>query len=465
MRPRLRGRLRRLVPLGRNGRGRQPAAPEGRGVAAGTFRALRHRNFRLYIVGQGVSLVGTWLQSVAQSWLVYRLTDSALLLGLAGFVGQAPVFFLAPIGGAVADHADKRRVLVATQTASALLAAALGALTLSGHVTIGWVFAIAAALGVVNALDIPTRQSFVVDMVARADLPNAIALNSSAVNAARVVGPAVAGVLVAAVGEGWCFLLNGLSFAAVIAALLAMRLGPRQAGAAARPLRAVADAFAFVRAHPPVRDLLLLLGLVSVVGMPYAVLMPVFADRILHGGSGAMGLLLGATGIGALAAALLLASRASARGLGRWVAASAAGFGVALVAFSASRSLLLSSGVLLFAGFFMMMQMAASNTLLQVLSPDALRGRIMAFYSMMFMGMAPFGALGAGTTAERLGAPWTVAIGGVVSLVGGIVFALRLPALRQGAQALLAAHEVVAGEPVETAAPAGVRPDAASGSA
>ena len=413
---------------------------------ARTFRALRHRNFRLFIAGQAVSLVGTWLQTVAQSWLVYRLTDSPLLLGLAGFVGQAPVFFLAPFGGALADHADKRRLLVLTQTASAALAALLGALTLSGHVTIGQVLAVATALGVVNAFDIPGRQSFLVEMVAREDLPNAIALNSSAVNAARIVGPAVAGVLVAAIGEGWCFVLNAVSFAAVIVALLAIRVAARQAREELRPLRAIRDALAFVVANPPVRELLLLLGLVSVVGMPYAVLMPVFADRVLRRGSGALGLLLGATGIGALAAALLLASRPSARGLGRWVAGSAIGFGVTLVAFSLARSLPLALAVLVCAGFFMMTQMAASNTLIQVLTPDALRGRIMAFYSMMFMGMAPFGALGAGVTAQHLGAPLTVAIGGVVSLAGGLTFAWRLPALRAAAQSLRAAQEV-AGEP------------------
>lgn len=418
------------------------------------FRALRHRNFRLYIGGQGVSLVGTWLQSVAQSWLVYRLTDSPLLLGLAGFVGQAPVFFFALLGGALADRVDRRRVLVVTQGASAVLAAALGALTLAGEVRIVHVFTIAALLGLVNAIDIPARQSFVAEMVGREDLPNAIALNSSAVNAARVVGPAVAAVLVSAVGEGWCFVINAMSFAAVIGALLAMRLEAR-----VRPrsdesaLEAIRGALGFVRRHPPVRDLLLLLGLVSVVGMPFAVLMPVFADRILHGGPSAMGVLLGASGVGALAAALLLATRGSARGLGRWVGAAATGFGLSLVAFSASRSLPLSAAVLAFTGFFMMMQMAASNTLLQLLTPDALRGRIMAFYSMMFMGMAPFGALGAGAAAERMGAPLAVAVGGVVSMLGGAFFAWRLPLLRAGAASLVAAHEMVGGEPAEAANP------------
>jgi predicted MFS family arabinose efflux permease len=260
---------------------------------------------------------------------------------------------------------------------------------------------------------------------------------------------------VSAIGEGWCFVLNAASFTAVIGALVAMRVPPRQrAGSGPGALRAIVEALAFVRAHPTLRELLLLLGLVSVVGMPFAVLMPVFADKVLHGGSSALGLLLGATGIGALTAALLLASRRSSRGLGRWVAGSAAGFGVTLVAFSLARSLSVAVALLVVAGFFMMTQMAASNTLLQVLTPDALRGRIMAFYSMMFMGMAPFGALGAGIAAERLGAPLAVALGGAVSVAGGLAFAWRLPVLREDARVLRAAHEVVGGEPPEAATPA-----------
>jgi MFS family permease len=405
-------------------------------------RALRHRNFRLYISGQLVSLVGTWLQVVAQSWLVYRLTDSPLLLGVAGFVGQAPVFFLAPVGGAVADRVDKRRLLLLTQSASAFLAGLLGALTLAGHVTIAHVLVVAGLLGAVNAVDMPTRQSFVVDMVGREDLPNAIALNSTAVNAARVLGPAVAGFVVAAVGEGWCFELNAVSFLAVLLGLALIRTDRRPADAV-RPsaLADIRDAWQFVTGHSAVTALLVLLGLVSVMGMPYVVLMPIFADRILGGGSRGLGILLGATGVGALAAALVLAAREGTRGLGRWVAAAATGFGLSLIAFSASRSFGLSVALLLLCGFFMMMHMAASNTLLQVLTPDALRGRVMAAYSMAFMGMAPFGALGAGAAADRLGAPLAVAFGGVAVVAGGVYFAVRLPKVRVSARALLAAQE------------------------
>jgi MFS family permease len=409
-------------------------------------RALRHRNFRLYISGQLVSLVGTWLQVVAQSWLVYRLTDSPLLLGVTGFVGQAPVFFLAPVGGAVADRVDKRRLLLFTQSASAVLAGVLGALTLAGHVTIGEVLVVAGLLGAVNALDMPTRQSFVVEMVGREDLPNAIALNSTAVNAARVLGPAVAGFVVAAVGEGWCFELNAVSFLAVLLGLALIRTDRRPAGAARSSAVAdIRDAWHFVTGHAAVAAILVLLGLVSVMGMPYVVLMPIFADKILGGGSRGLGILLGATGVGALAAALVLAAREGSRGLGRWVAVAATGFGLSLIAFSASRSFGLSVATLLLCGFFMMMHMAASNTLLQVLTPDALRGRVMAAYSMAFMGMAPFGALGAGTAADRLGAPLAVAVGGIAVIAGGVYFAIRLPKLRVSARALLAARELPPG--------------------
>jgi MFS family permease len=400
------------------------------------FRALRHRNFRLYIGGQLVSLIGTWLQSVAQSWLVYRLTDSALLLGLAGFAGQAPVFFLAPLGGALADRTDRRRLLLFTQSASAALAAVLGILTLSGHITIAQIFIVAGLLGTVNALDIPTRQSFVVEMVGRQDLPNAIALNSSAVNAARILGPALAGVLVAVVGEGWCFVLNAASFLAVLTGLVLMRIAPRPANRApGSPWSEIRAAWRFVCGAPPVRALLLLLGLISLAGMPYTVLMPIFANRILGGGARSLGILLGASGLGALSAALWLAFRSAARGLGRWVALSAGGLGVSLLLFSLSRHIWLSSLVLYFCGLFMMTQMAASNTLLQLLTPDELRGRIMAFYSMMFMGVAPFGALLAGALAQHMGAPMAVAIGGTAALAGGAFFApAPAPAARRRTQ-------------------------------
>jgi MFS family permease len=418
------------------------------------LRALRHRNYRLFFGGQLVSLIGTWMQSVAQSWLVYRLTGSSLLLGLVGFSSQLPVFFLAPVGGAVADRRSRHRILLATQGASMLLALALAALTLTGRVRVAHIFAFSASLGVVNAFDIPTRQSFVVEMVGREDLPNAIALNSSMFNGARILGPAVAGVLVGAIGEGWCFLANGVSFLAVLAGLLAMRVAPRPAPARrASALREAAEGFRFVARTRAIRALLLLLGLVSVTAMPYAVLMPIFADRILRGGASGLGLLMGASGVGALIGALTLAVRRGLRGLGGWVAASCAAFGVSLVLFSMSRSFWLSALLLVPVGFSMMVQMAGSNTLIQAMVPDALRGRVMAVYSMMFMGMAPLGALLAGWLAARIGAPATVAAGGACCVVGAGVFSTRLPGLRAEARELVIAQQMAGADPPGELAP------------
>lgn len=413
------------------------------------FRALGSRNFRLFVAGQLVSLIGTWMQMVAQAWLIYRLTGSAVLLGVAGFAAQIPVFLLAPLGGVIADRLDRRRVLIASQAAMMVLALALAALTLSGAVLVWQIFALAALLGVANAFDIPARQSFVVQMVGREHLPNAIALNSSMVNGARLVGPAVAGAVVAAVGEGWCFLLNGLSYAGVIAALAAMRISPADGGprAAVSAWESVVEGFAFSWHNRPVRALLLLLGLVSLMGMPYSVLMPIVADRVLGGGANAYGLLMAAAGLGALAGSAVLTVRRDLRGLGRWIALSASGFGVSLVLFSLSRSLWLSAALLVPAGFCMMLGMAASNTLVQAMVPDRLRGRVMAVYSMMFMGMAPLGALMAGALAAPIGAPATVAFGGAACIVGGLLFWARLPALRGPARQLLATEQVPADAP------------------
>ncbi|MBV8316701.1 MAG: MFS transporter [Planctomycetaceae bacterium] len=412
------------------------------------LRALASRNYRLFFAGQLVSLIGTWMQSVAQSWLVYRLSGSPVLLGLISFAGQIPVFLLAPVGGSLADCRDRHRIIVTTQSASMALAMILAGLTLGGQVQIGHVFVLATLLGVVNAFDIPARQAFLVDMVGRDDLISAIALNSSMVNGARIVGPAVAGVLVAAVGEGWCFFANGLSYLAVLAGLLAMRLEVRpRSPRAGSPLAHVVEGFGFVARTAPIRDLLGLLGLISLMGTPYAVLMPIFADQILHGGAKELGLLMGASGLGALLGALVLASRRGVRGLGRWVSRAAAGFGVSLIAFSLSRRFWLSEALLVPVGFSMMVEMAASNTLIQAMVPDRLRGRVMAVYSMMFMGMAPFGALLAGALAQRVGAPWTVASGGAACIAGALVFGWRLPRLRGEGIQLIVAQEALAGKP------------------
>jgi MFS family permease len=418
------------------------------------LRALRSRNYRLFVAGQLISLVGTWMQMVAQSWLIYRLTASAAKLGLIGFAGQIPIFVLAPLGGVIADRVNRHRILIITQTAMMVLAFALAALTLSGHVQVWHIFTLASLLGVTNAFDIPARQAFLVEMVDREDIGNAIGLNSSMVNGARVIGPGIAGVVVAAVGEGWCFLLNAISYVAVIAALLMMRVRAKaHVPAQVSAWESVVEGFAYSWHTKPVRALLLLLGLVSLMGMPYSVLMPIIADRILGGGPNAYGLLLSASGLGALAGAATLTVRRHIRGLGRWVALSSIGFGVTLMAFSFSRSLWLSALLLVPAGFFVMVEMAASNTLIQSMIPDRLRGRVMSVYSMMFMGMAPLGALVAGAVAAPLGAPATVAIGGAACVAGGLIFGAGLTRLRGPARELIVAQQLAAGTPPDEATP------------
>jgi MFS family permease len=415
-------------------------------------RSLRHRNFKLFFSGQLISLIGTWMQTIAQSWLVYRMTGSSLLLGAIGFASQFPVFVMAPIGGAVADRHNRHRLVIATQTVSMILAFILSALVLikvNGKelIQVWHLFVLSAALGVVNAFDIPARQAFIVEMVSKEDLMNAIALNSSMFNAARIVGPAVAGILVASIGEGWCFFANGVSYIAVIVGLLMMTVAPRVVAANVSATQHMIEGFHWVWHTTPIRALLLLLGVVSLVAMPYSVLMPIFADEILHGGARGLGVLMGASGVGALAGALTLAARTGVSGLGRWVALATAGFGVSLILFAVSRSFWLSAALLIPVGYTMMLQMAASNTLIQSMVPDELRGRVMAAYSMMFMGMAPFGALLAGSVAEKTSAPLTVALGGVIGLVGAAAFGVKLPSLRVEARRLIIAQTLAGGDP------------------
>jgi len=413
-----------------------------------TLRALRHRNFQLFFSGQLISLIGTWMQTIAESWLVYRKTGSPLLLGAAGFASQFPVFLVAPLGGIVADRFNRQRLVIATQISSMILAAIFATLTLTGVVQVWHIFVLASLLGVVNAFDIPARQSFLVDMVGKEDLMNAIALNSSMFNGARIVGPAISGILVARIGEGWCFFANSVSYTAVIAGLFLMRVNrPSRLAPSGPALARLIEGFRFARDTAPIRALLLLLGLVSLVAMPYSVLMPLFADRVLHGGARGLGILMGATGVGALLGALTLATRADVRGLGSWVAFSCGGFGISLVLFSLSRSFWLSAGLLLPVGFCMMLQMSSSNTLIQAMVPDQLRGRVMALYTMMFMGMAPFGSLFAGASAHRLGAPLTVSIGAVACIGAATFFYFHLPKIRVEGRRLIVAQEIAGGEP------------------
>ncbi len=407
------------------------------------IRALRHRNFQLFFSGQMISLIGTWMDNIAEGWLVYRLTHSAFLLGVATFAGQIPVFLLAPVGGMIADRLDRRKVVIGTQATSMLIAGTLAGLTLTGRITVVEVIVLAAYMGSVNAVDIPTRQAFLVQMVGREDLMNAIALNSSMFNAARVIGPSIAGFLVAWKGEGWCFATNAASYIAVIAGLVAMRVEPlvREVRVGS-PLDHIAEGFRFVRNTAPIRAILLLIAVVSLFATPYAVLMPIFAARVLHGNARTLGVLMGATGVGAVIGALVLAARSGVRGLGRWVAMACGGFGAFLILFAFSRWYFVSIALLVPVGFCAMVQMASSNTLIQSMVPDRLRGRVMSIYSMMFMGMAPIGALLAGWIAGLITAPWTVAIGGVGAIVGAIVFGRNLPKIRVEARQLIMAQGI-----------------------
>ena len=414
-------------------------------TAGSTWRALDNRNFALFFAGQGLSLCGTWMQSLAQSWLIYRLTGSPLLLGLVGFVSQVPVLGFGLLGGVLADRWPRHRLLLITQTLSLLQATILAGLTLSGHITIGWIMGLAAVLGLINALDMPVRQSFIADLVPRADLQSAIGLNSSAFNAARIIGPSVAGFLVAAVGEGVCFLINALSFLAVIGCLLAMEVPQKAKAAQAHAIIFLAEGLRYARSTPHVRAVLALIAVLSLTAMPYTVLLPVFAGNVLHTDANGLGWLMAATGMGALAGALRIARRGTIRGLGRLIAGATLLFGVSLLALAASTALWFSISVLLAVGYGMITGMAGCNTLLQSLVPDHLRGRVMSLYTLFFLGMAPIGSLMAGALAAHLGTPLTIAAGGIGAILGAILFWRALPGIRRHVQeqGLLPPEELV----------------------
>ena len=397
-------------------------------------RALRHRNYRLFFAGQSVSLIGTWITRVATSWLVYRLTGSELLLGLIGFCGQIPTLVIAPLAGVLVDRWSRHRILVITQALSMVQSFLLAALTFAGVIRVWQILVLQIAQGIINAFDTPSRQTFVIEMVEdREDLPNAIALNSSMVNGSRVIGPSIGGAIIAAVGEAWCFAIDGISYLFVIASLLAMRIDTsrvREAPGAdiAGELR---TGFAYVAGSIPIRTALMLLSVVSVMGMPYTVLMPVVAANVLHGGPSTLGLLMTATGVGALGGTLYLASRRSVVGLGRVIMFATLLFGASLMAFSMSRILWVSLVLLPFVGAGFMIQMAATNTILQTIVDDRFRGRVMAFYTMAFLGTAPIGSLMAGVLADRIGAPATIAAGGGACIIAALWFGSKLPQLRQ----------------------------------
>jgi len=409
------------------------AQPRVYSGASHAWRALRHRNFRLFFGGQSISLIGTWMTRVATSWLVYRLTGSALLLGVIGFAGQIPTFLLAPFAGVWVDRLDRRQVLVWTQALSMAQSLALAVLTLSGWITIPWLLALSAMQGVINAFDMPGRQAFMVKMVEdKADLSNAIAINSSMVNMARLVGPALAGMLIAVSSEGWCFLIDGVSYIAVIASLLAMRLhAPVVRRATTSTLTELKAGWTYVSEFLPVRTILLLFALVSLMGMPFMVLMPIFAAQVLHGGPHTLGFLTASMGVGALLAALSMAARKSVLGLVKMIPIAAAVFGLGLIGFGLSRVFWLSMVMLMVTGMGMMQGMAGSNTIIQTIVSEDKRGRVMSYYTTAFVGMAPFGSLLAGTLARAIGAPGTVILSGSAVLLGAAWFATKMPAVRR----------------------------------
>ncbi|MGA8671023.1 MAG: MFS transporter [Terracidiphilus sp.] len=413
------------------------AENQERASAAGDFshawRALRHRNFRLFFGGQSISLIGTWMTRVATSWLVYRLTKSSLLLGTVSFAGQIPTFLLAPLAGVIVDRIDRRKVLVWTQALAMAQSLALAWLTLTHRINITEVLILSSMQGIINAFDMPGRQSFMVKMVEdRADLSNAIAINSSMVNVARLVGPSLAGILIAATNEGWCFLVDGISYIAVIASLLMMRVASAtEPGSGTSMLAQLREGWDYVAGFAPIRTILLLFALLSLMGWPFMVLMPIFAAQVLHGGPHTLGFLMGAVGVGSLISALSLVVRRSVRGLGKMIPIAATAFGVGLICFGLSTNLWLSMALLLLAGFGMMQGLTASNTIIQTLVDENMRGRVMSYYTMAFVGMAPFGSLLAGALAHLIGAPRTVIVSGIACILGGLWFWTRLPGLRK----------------------------------
>lgn len=404
----------------------------GRGQGRSLLRALRHRNYRLYFGGQSISLVGSWMTRMTTAWLVWQLTHSAEMLGLLGFLGQVPTLLLGSLAGVWVDRLNRRRLLVVTQSLSMLQSFALAGLALSGLIQVWQILALQALQGAINAFDMPTRQTLLVELVEeRADLPNAIALNSSMVNGARLIGPSIAGLLIASVGEGWCFLADGASYLGVIASLLAMKLALHRPSTRPRKVRLdLVEGFGYVRAFAPIRSIMLLLALVGLVGMPYTVLLPVIATNTLHGAAHTLGFLMGAMGVGALTGAIYLASRRTVVGLVGLIPLAVGVFGAGLIVLGLSHWLLMSLGLMVITGMGFMLHLASSNTVIQTLVREDMRGRVMALYAMAFAGMAPFGSLLAGAIAARIGAALTIMCCGVLCLLGAAAFASRLPALR-----------------------------------
>ncbi len=403
------------------------------GRARIVFRSLQYRNYRLFFSGQSISLIGTWMQRIALPWLVYQMTGSPFLLGVVGFAGQIPTFLLAPFAGVLTDRWSRYRVLLVTQILAMIQAGILAWLSIAGLLDIWHIVVLSVFIGCINAFDVPSRQSFVVDMVEKKeDLGNAIALNSLMFNGARLIGPSVAGIMLTVTSEGICFLSNAVSYIFVIASLLAMKVPKKEVMRSGTPIfKELKEGFDYTFGFAPIKHLILLLSLVSLMGMSYTVLMPVYAKEILHGGSHTYGFLMGAAGSGALLGALFLASRETVIKLGRLIPASAALFGAGLIMMSFSRFFILSMVLMVFTGLGMMMHTAASNTILQTITDDDKRGRVMSFYTMAIMGTAPFGSLLAGGLAKLVGTPGTILAGGIAIIAGAIVFYKKLPELKR----------------------------------
>ncbi len=397
------------------------------------FRSLRHRNYRLFFSGQSISLIGTWMQRITLPWVVYRITGSEMLLGVVGFAGSIPSFLLAPVAGVLIDRWSRYRVMIATQIIAMVQAAVLALLSLTGTLDIWHIIVLSIALGVINSFDMPARHSLVVDMVAeKEDIGNAIALNSMMFNGARLIGPSVAGVMLAAVGEGACFLINAVSYLFVIASLFMMRMPATEISRERKPvLREMKEGLDYSFGFPPIRHILLLLGVVSLMGTSYQVLMPVYAKDVLTGDSHTYGFLMGGAGAGALLGAIYLASRDTLLRLGRMIPAATALLSAGLIALALSRSFPLSMFLIFFTGLGMMVQTAASNTVLQTIADDDKRGRVMSFYTMALMGTAPFGSLLAGWLAQMIGTPWAILLAGTVCMVAALTFYRRLPELKK----------------------------------
>jgi MFS family permease len=396
------------------------------------FRSLQYRNYKLFFSGQSISLIGTWMQRIAMPWLVYHMTGSAFLLGLVGFAGQIPTFLLSPVAGVLTDRWNRYRVLLFTQIISMIQASILAWLCLAGTIQVWHIVILSIVMGCINAVDVPARHSFVIDMVEnKADLGNAIALNSLMFNGARLIGPSVAGIILASTSEGICFLINAISYIFVIISLLMMNLKVRAIKEKSKKiLTELKEGLDYTFGFAPIKHLIILLSISSLMGMSYSVLMPVFAKEVLRGGSQTFGFLMGAAGFGALLGALYLASRKSVLKLGRIVPASALLFGGGLIILSFSRVFSFSLILMVFIGLGMMMQTAASNIIIQTITEDDKRGRVMSFYSMAIMGTAPFGSLIAGWLAKVIGTPATILTGGAATIIGALIFLRKLPELR-----------------------------------